>query len=115
MARLLLGLVLVLLAEPAFALEPVRLEWSPALASTLLFTGAVATALALVLQMDAQRHMSAARAALIFCLEPVFATIASWVWLGERLSLAQWIGAGLIVSGMIVAELPQLAKRQAAL
>ena len=99
----------------AFALEPVRLEWSPALVGTLLFTGAVATALALVWQMDAQRHMSAARAALIFCLEPVFATVASWMWLGERLSATQWIGAGLIVGGMIVAELPQAATREPAL
>ena len=99
----------------AFALEPVRLEWSPALVGTLLFTGAVATALALVWQMDAQRHMSAARAALIFCLEPVFATVASWLWLGERLSATQWGGAGLVVAGMILAELPQTRSREAPL
>jgi drug/metabolite transporter (DMT)-like permease len=58
--------------------------------------------------------MSSARAALLLCLEPVFATIASRVWLGERLSLTQWIGAGLIVAGMIVAELPHAARREAA-
>jgi drug/metabolite transporter (DMT)-like permease len=71
-----------------------------------VFTGVGATALALVWQMDAQRHMSASRAALIFCLEPVFAALASWVWLGERLSTTQWAGAVLIIAGMVLAELP---------
>jgi len=84
----------------------VRFEASPDVLGAVVFTGVGATALALVWQMDAQRHMSAARAALIFCFEPVFGAAASWVWLGERLSITQWIGAGLIVAGMILAEWP---------
>jgi drug/metabolite transporter (DMT)-like permease len=98
----------------ALALEPLRFEASAGLIGALLFTGVGATALALVWQMDAQRHMSAARAALIFCLEPVFAALASWVWLGERLSATQWTGAALIVAGMVLAELPQIARQEAA-
>jgi drug/metabolite transporter (DMT)-like permease len=97
----------------AALLESVRLEWSLSLVGALLCTGIVATALALVWQMRAQRHMSAARAALVLCFEPVFATITSWVWLGERLSATQWIGAGLIVAGMILAEVPQATRREA--
>jgi drug/metabolite transporter (DMT)-like permease len=99
-------------AVVAALLEPVRVAWTGGFAAALAFTGALATALALVWQMQAQRHMSSARAALLFCLEPVFATIASWWWLGERLSIAQWIGAALIVSGMILAELPSPAIRE---
>jgi len=90
----------------AALLESVRVEWSLSLVGALLFTGVVATALALVWQMRAQRHMSSARAALLLCFEPVFATLASWIWLGERLSGMQWIGAGLIFAGMILAEVP---------
>ena len=97
----------------AALLESVRLEWSLSLVGALLCTGIVATALALVWQMRAQRHMSAARAALVLCFEPVFATITSWVWRGERLSATQWIGAGLIVAGMILAEVPQATRREA--
>jgi drug/metabolite transporter (DMT)-like permease len=100
-------------AVAALALEPVRVSASLAVVGALVFTGVGATALALVWQMDAQRHMSAARAALIFCLEPVFAALASWVWLGERLSAGQWLGAGLILGGMVLAELPQPLKRSA--
>jgi drug/metabolite transporter (DMT)-like permease len=90
----------------AVLLESPHVTWTPRLAATLAYTGIGATALALLLQMRAQRHMSSARAALLFCTEPVFATIASWLWLGERLSLAQWSGGGLIVAGMILADLP---------
>ncbi|HEV8263472.1 MAG TPA: DMT family transporter [Gemmatimonadales bacterium] len=100
-------------AAAAFALEPVRLTESVGVIGALVFTGVGATAVALVWQMEAQRHMSAARAALIFCLEPVFAAVASWMWLGERLSPTQWIGAGLILGGMVLAELPQPLKRNA--
>jgi drug/metabolite transporter (DMT)-like permease len=96
-------------AIAAALLEPIRVEWSLALGAALIYTGVVGTAAALVWQMRAQREMSSARAALLLCFEPVFATIASWVWLGERLSITQWIGAGLIVGGMILAELPTLA------
>ncbi len=97
----------------AGTIETTRTVWSLGLVGALLFTGVFATALALVWQMRAQRQMSTARAALLLCFEPVFATMASWLWLGERLSLAQWIGAFLIVSGMILAELPAFAIRGA--
>lgn len=93
-------------AAAAALLEPVRVDWSPGLLGALLFTGVVATAAALVWQMRAQRQMSSARAALLLCFEPVFATVASWVWLGERLSVTQWVGAGLIIAGMVLAEVP---------
>ena len=90
----------------AAVIEPAPIVWSAGLVGALLFTGVVATALALVWQMRAQRHMSTARAALLLCFEPVFATITSWLWFGERLSTTQWVGAALIVTGMILAELP---------
>ncbi len=102
-------------AIAAALLESVRVDWSLGMVAALMYTGVVATAAALVWQMRAQREMSSARAALVLCCEPVFATITSWLWLGERLSIAQWIGAVLIVTGMILAELPSLAKRERAL
>ena len=97
----------------AAAFEPVRLDWGPALAGGLAYAGVCATALALLWQMRAQRYMSSARAALIFCLEPVFAALVSWAWLGERLSPAQWVGGAMILSGMVLADLPQPARSTA--
>jgi len=37
----------------------------------------------------------------------VFAALASWVWFGERLSALQWSGGGLILAGMLLAEVPR--------
>lgn len=85
-------------------LETVRFTVTPRSVTALAYCGVAATAVALLLQMRAQRDLSSARAALLFCTEPVFASLASWLWLGERLSLAQWAGGGLIVLGMWVAE-----------
>ena len=94
-------------AIAAVLVEDVRVRWSLALVGGLGYTAVLATAVALLWQMRAQRFMSSARAALIFCAEPVFAAIASWVWFGERLSALQWGGGGLILVGMVLAELPR--------
>ncbi|HET7790155.1 MAG TPA: DMT family transporter [Gemmatimonadales bacterium] len=90
-------------------LEPVRMAWTPRLLGALAYTGVAATAGALLLQMYAQRHMTSARAALLFCSEPLFASLASWLWLGERLAALQWVGGALIVGGMVLADLPARA------
>lgn len=89
----------------ALLLEPLRFDWSWRLGGALLFTAVIATAAALVWQMRAQRHMTSARAALILCFEPMFAALASWLLLAETLSLTQWLGAGLILTGMVLAVL----------
>lgn len=89
-------------ALSAALLEPVRFDPTAALVGALVFTGVVATALALVWQMRAQREMTSSRAALILCFEPVFAALTSWWWLGERFAGQQWLGAGLILVGMLL-------------
>lgn len=86
-------------------LETIRISWSTSLIAALVFTGVVATALALVWQMRAQRHMSSARASLLLCLEPVFAALTSWLYWDERLSLTQALGAALIFAAMVLAVL----------
>ncbi|MGH9262912.1 MAG: DMT family transporter, partial [Acidimicrobiales bacterium] len=90
----------------AVLLERPHIPWAPAIGAALAYTAVLGTAVALRWQMLAQRHMSSARAALLFCFEPVFAAIAAWLWLGERLSVAQWAGGALILVGMVVADVP---------
>ena len=88
------------------ALERPRVAWSLDFGGALVFTAVGATVIALLWQMRAQRHMSSTRAALLFCFETLFAATSSWLLLGEQLSAAQWMGGGLILGGLVVAELP---------
>ncbi len=72
---------------------------------SLVYLGAVATALVSVLQVRAQRVVSAHMAALIFVLEPVFAAVFAYLLLGERLEVWGWVGAGLVGVAMLLSEL----------
>lgn len=90
----------------ALALERPHIAWTEGFVVALAWTVVFASTGSFVLQAWAQRHMSAARAALIFCFEPLFAALTSWLVLGERLSVLQWVGGALILFGMVAAELP---------
>lgn len=107
------GATAVLGALAALLLERPHIRWTPAFVAALGYSVVFASTLSFLLQMRAQRYMSAARAALIFCFEPLFAAVTSWLVLGERLSLLQWAGGGLILGGMVLAELPASASRAA--
>jgi drug/metabolite transporter (DMT)-like permease len=85
--------------ESSFVFWTMRLWW--AFGITVLG----ATVAAFLLQSWGQRQTTATRAALIFALEPVFAGLASYFWLGERLNGRGWVGAGLVLLGVLLAEL----------
>lgn len=96
----------LLAAAGAPLVEEVRVAWSAALVAAIVFTAVGATALALWWQLRAQREMSSTRAAVLFCSEALFAAVTSWLVLGERLTPGQWMGGGLILTALIVAEWP---------
>lgn len=94
----------LLAAAGSVLVETPRIDWSPAFAGQVAYTALPATVVCLLLQMRAQRHISAARAALLFTSESMFAAATSWLVLGERLSPLQWLGGGLILTGMVLVE-----------
>lgn len=85
--------------------EPAYLRWTPGVAAALGVTGLLATALAFSVQAWAQQRTTATHTALMFALEPVFASLASWLFTGERLSARQAAGAVLILAGILQVEL----------
>ncbi len=87
----------------ALLLEQLRFDLSFSLIAALLFLAVMSTVVALVWQFRAQREMSSARASLLFCLEPVFAALTSWLFWGETFSASQGFGALLILAGMVLA------------
>ena len=80
----------------------------------IVYLALIATALVLVLQNMAQKVVPPHTAALVFVLEPVFASLFGWIMLGERLGWLGWLGGLLVVLGMIVGELKPAAKASAA-
>jgi drug/metabolite transporter (DMT)-like permease len=83
----------------------VYLALTPRLMMALLVTALLATAAAFTIQSWAQRHLPPAHTALILTLEPVFAWLTSFLFLGERLGSRAMMGAALILGGILLTEL----------
>ncbi len=96
--------VAVLSTGSAFVFETPTLNLPLATWGAIAFTGVVATALVFSLQVYVQRFTTPTHTALLFSLEPVFAAFFGWWWGGESLGLKAIIGCGLILAGMIIAE-----------
>lgn len=85
-------------------LEPARVVWTGRLWFGLLSTAVFATALSFLLYTWAQKHTTAARSALIFAAEPVFAGLTAWVVAGEAWTARSLAGAALILAGIVLVE-----------
>jgi drug/metabolite transporter (DMT)-like permease len=77
----------------------------------LAITAVLGTAAAFTIQSYAQQHLPASHTALILTLEPVFAWLTSLVFLHERLGPRALAGAGLILLGILAAELGPTLRR----
>ncbi len=84
----------------AALLERPRIELGPWTVFLIIFL-ALSSIAGFGGQLVGQRKVRATEAALIFALEPVFAAVASFAALGERLVGTQWLGAGMILAGML--------------
>jgi drug/metabolite transporter (DMT)-like permease len=91
-------------AAVAVALGQVELPRGWTVWGALLVTGVFASALAFLVQTWAQRRTSATRTALAFAMEPVFAAAFGFWLAGDRLGVVGWIGAVLIMAGIVAAE-----------
>jgi len=85
--------------------EPLYLDWTTGLVWRLLVTAVGCTALGFSVQVWAQRHTTPTHIAILFTLEPVFAALTSYIFLGERLGPRGLTGGGLILAGILLAEL----------
>lgn len=94
-----LGLVLgALIESPSFA------DFGGALFG-IGYVGVFSVGMAFTLQVVGQRYTPAADAAIILSSETVFAALAAYLFLEERISLFQFSGGLLILAGIIAVEL----------
>jgi drug/metabolite transporter (DMT)-like permease len=74
----------------------------------ILYAGVFSAGVAFTLQVVCQRTSPPAHAAIVMSLETVFAALAGYVMLGERLGPRDLLGCTLMFTGLIVVQLPLL-------
>jgi drug/metabolite transporter (DMT)-like permease len=68
----------------------------------------------MTLQTYAQRHAPETDTAVILSLEAVFAALFGWLLLAESLSWPQLVGCGLMLAGMLLAQVRGQRRAQSA-
>jgi len=71
----------------------------------ILYAGILSVGTGFTLQVVAQRYSPSSDTAIILSAETVFAALAGFIFLGERLSIIQLIGAGLILTSILAVQL----------
>lgn len=78
----------------------------------LLLTALICTSLAFFLQSKMQQFTSASHTAIIFAAEPVFSAVFAYFLAGEILSPRGYLGAILVLVGILTAELSNIKKNK---
>ena len=78
--------------------------WSNTVINTILINGIIATTIAIMIMVWAQRIVSASQTAIFFSLEPLFAALFSWILAGKILDLYGWIGGVIIIGAIIISD-----------
>ncbi len=93
-----------LLSTACLPFVETHVTWTGEFVGAVLFCGIFASALAISVQTWAQARTTAVRAALIFSLEPVFASSLSVVLGREALGQRELVGGLLTVLAVVIAE-----------
>jgi drug/metabolite transporter (DMT)-like permease len=93
------GFLVIALALGDLSVPHGRTVWA-----AILVTGLFAVAFAYLVQVWAQRRVSATRIAILFSLETVFAGLAGYLFAGDRIGAMGLAGCAAIFAGIVLAE-----------
>ncbi|MDR1135063.1 MAG: DMT family transporter [Clostridiales Family XIII bacterium] len=99
-----LGFTGIFMTVSAFIFEEPHLPAAQGVWASLLFLTVFCTGVAFIVQAVAQQYTDASRVGIIFALEPVFAGIVAFVFAGEVLRGKAYIGAVLLILGILYME-----------
>jgi len=85
--------------------QPARFGWQAKSLLGIAICAVLATAVAFSIQLWAQQFTSSSHAAILFTLEPVFASATSYILLRERLGNRALLGALFVLAGILIAEM----------
>lgn len=95
----------VLSSLAALVFEPAPFDGLGEVVGPLLYGGLVSVGVAYTLQVVGQRHALATHASLIMATESVFGAIGGALLLHEFMGLRGYIGAALMIAGIVVSQL----------
>lgn len=90
----------------------IKVIGNPDVLLAIFVASILGTGLAIMIQTLAQGHLDSTRVAMIFTLEPVFAAMTAFLVLNEQLPAASGFGAGLILGGILLAELKPMGHKE---
>ncbi len=85
-----------------------KINFSTELILALLYNGIIATIVLTTIHTSVQKYTTPIKAALIFSLEPVFASIFAFIIFNELLSTVEYFGAFLMFLGVFISEFGSL-------
>ncbi|SEO82252.1 DMT family transporter [Paenibacillus sp. OV219] len=91
----------------AFGTETITLDGLSQALVPILFGGIVSVGIAYTLQVVGQKNAQPTQAAIIMSMETVFAVIGGYLILDELLGMRGIVGCLLMLTGMIIPQLPQ--------
>ena len=94
----LLNVLVGVVVEPRAPSQFLNVWWA------ILYTGVFSIGVAYTLQIMGQRHAPPTDAAIILSMESVFAALTGWLLLSEQLGPLQVFGCGLMLAGMLLAQ-----------
>jgi len=99
------AVVAVLAVLGAALLETTTLEGLAGAAIDIAYVGLLSSALTFTILTVALQHTPPSEAAVIVSMETVFAALAAYLVLGERLAAIGWAGAGLILLATLLLQI----------
>lgn len=100
-------------AAGALTEELPPVELLPQCLGPVLYVGVFSSGVAYTLQILAQKDSDPAVVSLLMSMESVFATIAGALILGDRMNGREYLGCALMLSAVILAQLPAFPRRKA--
>jgi drug/metabolite transporter (DMT)-like permease len=100
-----LAIVAALAAAGSAISEATTVEGLARAGGGILYVGLLSSALAFTVLGVALQYTPPSEAAVIASTETVFAAVAAYLVLGERLTAAGWLGAALILSGTLLLQI----------
>lgn len=82
-----------------------RVDVTGPLVAYMLYLGVLATGVSIAIQSKIQHRIPSTHLALLFAMQPLFAALIGWAWLGDRMGAVQLFGGAAIVGGVIVTNL----------